>query len=214
VSPLLAHAGGEARSSTAGGFVRSPAKLVPLPLVRSERDTGPMMDGTNLKGERLPILGWREWLGLHDPDLPRIKVKVDTGARSSALHATDIEELPSDEVLFTVHPHQRRLGDEVRIRAPILDRRRVRSSSGQAQLRPVVELEVQLGSHRWPVEVTLTRRDLMGFRMLLGRTAIRGRFLVDPARSFVQGDPLRERSGESPDPRPSPTDSAATDSRE
>ena len=140
-----------------------------------------------LRDEALCRVGWREWIVLPaGPTLP-IKVKVDTGARSSALHATGIEPAGQGLLRFTVHPHQRRSGDEVELVAPLVDHREVRSSSGIAEPRPTVRLEVALGPHRWPVEVTLTRRDRMGFRMLLGRTALRGRFLVDPGASFLHG---------------------------
>lgn len=145
-----------------------------------------MGEGRSPSSRPLPIVGWREWVRLVGFELPPIKAKIDTGARSSALHATDIEELPSGQVRFVIHPHQRRPDQASRLTAPLLDRRQVRSSSGEAQLRPVVRLEVELGGQRWPVEVTLARRDRMGFRMLLGRTALRGRFLVDPSRSFIQ----------------------------
>lgn len=134
----------------------------------------------------LPILGWREWVRLPDFDVPRIKAKVDTGARSSALHVTDMRELPSGEMEFTIHPHQRSGEDAARIRAPLLERRSVRSSSGESRIRPVVRLVLAMGTAQWSTEMTLARRDQMGFRMLLGRTAIRRRFLVDPSRSFVQ----------------------------
>ncbi|TVR64028.1 MAG: hypothetical protein EA422_07780 [Gemmatimonadales bacterium] len=139
------------------------------------------------RDEPLCRVGWREWIILPaGPTIP-IKVKVDTGARSSALHATGIQAAGHGLIRFTVHPHQRRSGDEVEIVAPLVDHREVRSSSGIAEPRPTVRLEVALGPLRWPVEVTLTRRDRMGFRMLLGRTALRGRFLVDPGASFLHG---------------------------
>jgi len=138
----------------------------------------------------LPLLGWREWVRLPGFGPERIKAKVDTGARSSALHALDIDRVegPGGPVAhFTILPQQRSRESEVRIAAPLVDRRQVRSSSGSEEVRPVVRILIEIGGIRWPVEVTLTRRDRMGFRMLLGRTAIRGRFLVDPARSFIQG---------------------------
>jgi len=119
----------------------------------------------------------------------RIKAKVDTGARSSALHAVDqevVERSGETWVRFTILPFQRSHQGEVRVEAPLVDRRSVRSSSGRAEMRPVVKVEVGVGELRFPVEMTLTRRDQMGFRMLLGRTALRRRFLVDPGRSYLQ----------------------------
>lgn len=146
----------------------------------------------------LPVLGWREWVSLPELGILRIKAKVDTGARSSALHAVEVEELEVDgeqRVRFVLMPEQRQGDLQHRIEAPLVDRRSVRSSSGTATMRPVVRVQVGVGGVRWPVEVTLARRDDMGFRMLLGRTAVRGRFLVDPGRSFVQGDPPRSPTG-------------------
>jgi hypothetical protein len=137
----------------------------------------------------LPVVGWREWVALPGLGIGRIKAKVDTGARSSALHALDLEMVERDDgiwVRFTVLPLQRSHRGEVGVEAPLLDRRSVRSSSGRAEMRPVIEVDVEIGGLRFPVEMTLTRRDQMGFRMLLGRTAVRRRFLVDPGRSYLQ----------------------------
>lgn len=134
------------------------------------------------------VIGWREWIALPDLGIDRIKVKVDTGARSSSLHAYDIERFEEDGtpmVRFRVHPVQRDSRTTVRARAELLDRRSVRSSSGAETLRPVIRTHVLFRERRWPIELTLTRRDEMGFRMLLGRQAVRGRFLVDPGRSFL-----------------------------
>lgn len=144
---------------------------------------------------RKPTLGWREWAALPELGIHRIKVKVDTGARSSALHAFDLhQEVVDGEpwVRFRVHPLQRDAKRTTEARARLIDERRVRSSSGKATLRPVIETTLVLGSRAWPIEVTLVRRDLMGFRMLLGRQAVRRRFLVDPGRSFRTGEPELE----------------------
>jgi hypothetical protein len=119
-----------------------------------------------------------------------IKVKVDTGARSSALHAFDIEIFQRDGlemVRFKVHPFQNDARTTVEGVAPLIDRRTVRSSAGQTTIRPVILAEVELAGQRWPIELTLTRRDTMGFRMLLGRQAVRRRFQIEPARSFLAG---------------------------
>ncbi len=150
----------------------------------------------------LPTIGWREWLALPDLGIERIKVKVDTGARSSALHATELERFRRrgrSWVRFRVHPEQRTTRLEVIAEAPLADHRLVRSSSGKASLRPVIETTAQLGDFTWPVEVTLVNRDVMGFRMLLGRSAVRRRFLVDCGRSF-RGARLAE-DGRSKRPR-------------
>jgi hypothetical protein len=138
------------------------------------------------------LLGWREWVALPRWGVPAIKAKVDTGARTSALHAFDVESFERDGepwVRFAVHPWQRSGADEVVVEARQIDVRRVTSSSGAADVRPVVLAPVAIAELELPIEVTLTRRDEMGFRMLLGRQALRGRFAVDPARSYVTGRP-------------------------
>lgn len=143
----------------------------------------------------LPVIGWREWVALPDLGVDYIKVKVDTGARTSSLHAFDLEESVRDGVAvvrFMIHPEQRRAHPEVPVELPLVARRRVRDSGGRSELRPVVETEVSLHGQRWPIELTLTRRDAMGFRMLLGRQAIRNRFLVDPGRSYCAGKRIRK----------------------
>jgi hypothetical protein len=124
--------------------------------------------------------------------VPAIKAKIDTGARTSALHAFDIETSEREGVTwarFAIHPWQDSSEDEVAVEAPLLDHRTVRSSSGSARVRPVVLTTVELAGQVVPVEVTLTRRDEMGFRMLIGRQALRRRFVVDPARSYLGGRP-------------------------
>lgn len=132
------------------------------------------------------VIGWREWVRLPDLGIV-VKAKVDTGARTSAIHATDIER-QGDVVHFTVHPHQRDDDDATRVSAPLVDVREVRSSSGATSERYVVRTPVTLHRRRWTIELTLASRDDMGFRMLLGRTAVRGRFLVDPGVSYLAGD--------------------------
>ncbi|MDX1689396.1 MAG: RimK/LysX family protein [Acidimicrobiia bacterium] len=138
-------------------------------------------------------IGWREWVGLPDLGVGAIKAKVDTGARSSALHAWDVE-IDRDRALvrFTLHPIQRDMRTTVEAEAPLHELRTVRASSGHAETRPVILTPVTLMGRTWPIEVTLTRRDAMGFRMLLGRQAVRRQFVVDPGRSFVAGKPRKE----------------------
>ncbi|RDV37785.1 hypothetical protein DV096_11750 [Bradymonadaceae bacterium TMQ3] len=149
-----------------------------------------MTDKKSSKAPR-PIIGWREWVGLPELGLGRIKAKIDTGARTSALHAENIElfELEDDElwVRFEVRPHQRSARDGAVAEYPVYDRRVVRSSSGHEEFRVVIRPVVEVLGQRYAIELTLTNRKDMGFRMLLGRHAVRGRFLVDPAASFLGG---------------------------
>lgn len=138
------------------------------------------------------ILGWREWVKIPTLGIEWIKVKMDTGARSSAIDAENIREFSdggAPHVAFTVNPHQRKLLPAIECIAPILDERQVTSSSGHQQRRYFIQIEIQLGEAIWPIEVSLAERANLDFRMLLGRAAIRHRALVDPAQSFLAGLP-------------------------
>jgi hypothetical protein len=138
----------------------------------------------------LPVLGWREWVSLPELATPWIKVKIDTGARSCALHAFDIEYFDRDNVQwvrFEIHPWQRSANDLILQEAPVIEERNIRSSSGETETRPVISTSLGIGDAIVPIELTLTRRDEMGFRMLVGREALRRRYLVDPSKSFVAG---------------------------
>ena len=138
-----------------------------------------------------PVIGWRDWVALPELGIRRIKAKIDTGARTSSLHAFDLKQFERDGqqfVRFRVHPLQRTSRKTVEAEAPVLGVRSVRSSSGHATERPVIETTIEMLGETWPIEVTLANRDEMGFRMLLGRKALRGR-LVDTARSYYGGRP-------------------------
>lgn len=136
------------------------------------------------------VIGWREWATLPELGGTSIKAKVDTGARSSSLHAWDVEVVPGSSpprLRFVLHPLEDDDSLTVQVEAPLVDARDVRSSNGEVERRPVVRTTLLVARRRFRIDLTLTRRDEMGFRMLLGRSAIRRRFMVDPDRSFVGG---------------------------
>ena len=139
------------------------------------------------------VVGWREWVMLDglDCDVP-IKAKVDTGASTSALHAPGMKRFERDGqewASFWLRPRQRTTLDSRRIEVPVIGQRRVRSSNGRSELRPVIKSTITVGDRKWAIELTLTRRDKMQFRMLLGRKALRGQTIVDVSRSHAAGLP-------------------------
>ena len=140
------------------------------------------------------VVGWREWVGLPQAGLEWVKAKIDTGARSSAIHAFDLEAYEKDgteRVRFSVHPWQKSDEDHVELALPVLDRREVRSSNGQVEQRYAVSLDVRLAGRTITTVMTLSNRDEMGFRMLIGREALERGFLVDSSRSYAGGRPRR-----------------------
>ena len=138
-----------------------------------------------------PVIGWREWVALPELNIPAIKVKVDTGARTSALHAFKLETFKragDDYVRFWIHPLQKRTDIEIISEALIIDKRIVKDSGGHAEERYVIKTPIKLGDMQWEIELTLTSREDMMFRMLLGRSAITdGNLIVNPDTSFLFG---------------------------
>jgi len=163
----------------------------------------PRMEARLTQKEQIKI-GWREWVSLPDLGVDAIKAKIDTGARTSALHAYRIEPFRRAGALwlrFELHPMQR---SKVACEARAIDERTVRNSGGGIERRYVIRTLLKLGERSWPIELALANRDQMGFRMLLGRTALQGRALIEPGRSYLLGTrPARPRRRRSPSLKPS-----------
>ncbi|HLD16840.1 MAG TPA: ATP-dependent zinc protease [Coxiellaceae bacterium] len=140
------------------------------------------------RSKPLMVVGWREWAGLPTLHVPFIKAKIDTGARTSVLHAFQLEHYRHklrDKVRFYIHPIQRNDHKMIRCTAEVIDKRWVTDSGGHREYRYVIKTDIQLGAHVWPIEMTLTDRECMRFRMLLGRTALQNHIIVDPGRSYL-----------------------------
>ena len=135
-------------------------------------------------------VGRREWVVLPQLDLPKIKAKIDTGARTSCLHAFSVnpmEKNGAEWVRFGIHPHQDDTTTEVYCEAEVADKRIVSDSGGHKEERYVITTDLVIAEHRWPIEITLTNRDTMLFRMLLGRTAMDNKIIVNPSESYLYG---------------------------
>lgn len=148
-----------------------------------------------MRTKNLEEIGWREEIVLPDLSKYKIKVKVDTGARTSALHVSDLEIKSGKSgsyAHFTIHPKQDSSKPAVKCKAKLKERRKVKSSTGHLTVRPVIETILKVGAHSFKTEITLVNRDMMGFRMLLGRKALKGKFLVNVAKSFVQAKKTRK----------------------
>ncbi len=150
-----------------------------------------------MKKTELVVIGWREWVALPDLEVPGIKAKVDTGARTSALHTAEHECFKDQngqwQVRFQLHPIKNRSDCVIECQTPVQAFREVKDSGGHIEKRPFIETRVQLGKFEWPIQISLTNREQMKFRMLLGRTAIRRRFTVNAGRSYRQGKDLSHR---------------------
>lgn len=148
-----------------------------------------------MKTQQKTIIGWREWI--HLPELlgTKIKAKIDTGARTSAIHAEDIEFIVRNKikyVRFKILPSQGSDKKSKVVELELIEKRKVRSSVGTETIRPVVKTNLKIGEHELEIEMTLVNRDIMGFRMLIGRQALNGPFLVDPQKSFLVSKELNK----------------------
>lgn len=139
-----------------------------------------------MTNSKLGILGWREWVGLPEFGISTIRAKLDTGAKTSALHATQIQSFKDESgqlwVSFVVEADQ-----AYPCKARVKDQRSVKDSSGHSQLRYVIETNLQIAQQQFPIELGLTDRQTMRYPLLLGRTVLMGRFLVDSQSSFTSG---------------------------
>lgn len=143
-------------------------------------------------GSDLITVGWREWVFLPELHIEHIKAKIDTGARTSCLHAFQIdpyEDNGVEKVHFLIHPIQKRDDIVAECDAVVLDKRMVSDSGGHKEQRYVISTKLVIADKEWDIEMTLTNRDTMMFRMLLGRTAMEKRILVNPAKSYLMGKP-------------------------
>jgi ribosomal protein S6--L-glutamate ligase len=141
------------------------------------------------------LIGWKEWCNLPELGIPLLKAKIDTGAKTSAIHAFNIQRFVKAHkhyVKFSVHPLQGSNAATITSTAPIIDERSVMSSNGHKEDRLVISTPLVLGSETWDIEITLSNRDPLRFRMLLGREALSNRVIIDPHRAFCLGEVTRK----------------------
>lgn len=138
------------------------------------------------KKKALDIIGWREWVSFPELGIETIKAKLDTGARTSALHVSNIRVSKRTNIVkFTIHPVQRKWRPVIEASAKIVSRREIKSSNGEISVRPVIKTKIKIGEKILPIELSLVNRDLMGFRLLLGRSVLKNHFIVDSGKSFL-----------------------------
>ena len=144
-----------------------------------------------------PIIGWREWISLPDLNVKAIKVKVDSGAKTSALHASSMEFFRKNNkeyVRFVIYPNQKNRHSHLTREVKIHEHRWVTSSNGHRSLRPVIKTNYKIGIYEFSMELTLVNRDIMGFRMLLGRDGFKEHFLLDASHSYLVGKKKRRKA--------------------
>ena len=130
----------------------------------------------------MKFVGWRETVSLPKFKLNDLRAKIDTGAKTSALHADKIEFLNINGIRYVRFMFINDEGEEIIVKTPLIEERAIKSSNGDKTVRPVVKTDIKMGSERFEIEVTLINRDLMGFKMLIGREALNGRFLINPSK--------------------------------
>lgn len=158
--------------------------------MRSTSDASAGKRGRRKKKPAPALIGWREWVSLPDLGAARIKAKVDTGAKTSAIHAFRVRAVKRDGVEyaeFFLHPEQKRKTPEIFCAAPVIGRRSIRSSNGRVEKRLIIRTRLRIGEREFPIDLSLANRDAMGFRLLLGRDAFKKKFIINPGASFVLG---------------------------
>lgn len=160
-------------------------------------DDRPFWQYRSMKQNSRRTAGWREWVGLERLGVLRIKAKLDTGARTSAIHAFDVDSFSRDGerwVRFSIHPLQKNDAVAIACEEKVADIRTVTNPGGRREKRYIIRTDLTLGGETWPIDLSLTDRDEMGFRLLIGRTAMHGKLLVDPDRSYRLGKQKMSRS--------------------